>query len=883
MTKKTEVPAPLAPEEATPSTGAHGPGLRLDGPNGVLLCSGVAIAALVIAVIGRVASVEAMSLGGAFVVVVFGIGASPLQLLTRLDIYARLSGAILIGLSVIVAVAALMADVRGLWQPVPAAIVVGVATVVLHALGILKLRAEPARRGRRGRAQLPPETAESAADTNAGEAGAAEEGSSEEESSEEESSEEGAAEEGAAEEESAEEGAAEEGAGEEGPPEPSAAGGGAGRLSAALKRKTKHGKKTAGRGDTSAGSGTGAQDGGEQTSSSGEDPEDGDEQTSGSGESALARDRKRVRASRKRARANQKRARATRKRVRASLFLTFVGTVLWLVPALTTHDPQPGIWGFLTVISPIWYVGLTMVVLGFVVGRRNELSAFLATSAFALVGTLTPSLVYATPRNSTAGKQMLLTQYVLTHHHIDAPAGIYQAFSALFSGMAWLSQLIGVHGMLGHDSLLGLATYWPVIFALARVVTLRFFAGRLLDTPGRIWTAVMLVMLVDTINDANYYSPQSAAYVLAIGAFGFAISGVKPRPLGNRALFWLLLVVGLALAPMHELTPYIAAGALFVLAVFGQAPLWSCLPIGIPALAWAGLVHKAVSSNFSFTQLFDLGNLLPPKTRGTPGLERFAAIGYQSHALLVALLILVGLAAIGFFPNIRRKWAWGYALCPAVGIGLILINPYGNEGIFRSSLFAIPWLAILAMKMPRPGRMLPILRRPLALNAAITAVLLGLLGTYVVAEWGVDGAYMLLRSDVAVSDYLIYNPAKHAYVVSLGAPTGTALNLPPFLVNYTPISWPLVAGQRLQDVKRPGPEDLVALTDRYGAIAVGIGATNSSPLYIFWSASTSLNSQAYGVQSAQQMNGWLAQLKASPDWRLVKRDGDTYLFKLIHG
>ena len=47
---------------------------------------------------------------------------------------------------------------------------------------------------------------------------------------------------------------------------------------------------------------------------------------------------------------------------RASLVVTLAGTVLWLVPALTTHDPQPGMWEGLTAISPIWYVGLVAMV-----------------------------------------------------------------------------------------------------------------------------------------------------------------------------------------------------------------------------------------------------------------------------------------------------------------------------------------------------------------------------------------------------------------------------------------------------------------------------------------------------------------------------------------
>ncbi len=140
-------------------------------------------------------------------------------------------------------------------------------------------------------------------------------------------------------------------------------------------------------------------------------------------------------------------------------------------------------------------------------------------------------------------------------------------------------------------SLWSVATYWPVLLVFMRVVALRMLAGRLLPTTGRRWTAVMLVLLVDSLGN-DYFSPQSIGYVLAMGVLAFAVNGLRQRPFDDRRTFWLLLLVGVALGPTHELSPYMAAGALLVLALFGQAPFWTCLPVGLPALAWAGLVHK---------------------------------------------------------------------------------------------------------------------------------------------------------------------------------------------------------------------------------------------------------------------------------------------------
>ena len=120
----------------------------------------------------------------------------------------------------------------------------------------------------------------------------------------------------------------------------------------------------------------------------------------------------------------------------------------------------------LKTISPPGTVGLLLVLIGFALGRRSELSAAAGAFSFALGTVLTPALVYGAPREATAAKQMQLTQYVLVHHHIDVTAGIYQAFSSMFAGMAAFSQLLGIHGMLGHMSLWAVATYWPVLLAM---------------------------------------------------------------------------------------------------------------------------------------------------------------------------------------------------------------------------------------------------------------------------------------------------------------------------------------------------------------------------------------------------------------------------------
>jgi hypothetical protein len=574
-----------------------------------------------------------------------------------------------------------------------------------------------------------------------------------------------------------------------------------------------------------------------------------------------------------------------------SVALSVVGTGLWLIPALTQRDPSPTQWGLLKVMGPSWYAGLVLVIVALVIGRRHGRCAALAVFSFALASVLTPALVYGGPSENTAAKQIQLTAYILTHHHIDPTSGIYPAYSALFSGVAWVSDLLGIRGLAGSYSFLQLATFWPVLIVLMRVIEIRTLMGRIIRTPGRRWIGVMLVLLTDTLI-YYYYSPQSVGYVIGFAALALAVKGFGQRLMTTGWILALLTLAGLSLGPSHELSPFIAAGALFILAVFGQAPWWSFLPVLLPAAAWAGLVHNAVSSSFNFSSLFSLENFRPPSLPAAPGHVRLPVVGYQSHALLVALLILIAWGAIGFLSHVRRRAVWGYALCPAVGLALIAINPYGNEGIFRAALFAIPWIALMAMQMPPPGRRLRFLRRPGVLSLAIVVVMLILTATFPVAEYAIDGVIVLRKSDLELANYLTdRTPGKDAYALPI-EPTyedaGNAQYSPAnglaSTIPFHSMPWSYVAVHPAITTNRPTVASVPALVKEYRQVAAAESYAEHrgplGPLYIVWSQSMLEYSNAYGVESPNTLLGWLHALLASRAVTLVGRWDQSYLFKV---
>ena len=170
------------------------------------------------------------------------------------------------------------------------------------------------------------------------------------------------------------------------------------------------------------------------------------------------------------------------------------------------------------------------------------------------------------PRTQSAAKHVDLVQLILSAHHLNPEAGIYQAYSGFFSAIAWVCDLAGIHDAIG------LATYWPFVIGLVGLAELRFFFGGLVHSRYRIWVGMTLAVLVNAIG-ADYFSPQSVGFVLAVGAYRLALWRELPG-LSDRMRIALLALVGCSLAVTHELSPYIAGGVLVVLVIFRVARPW---------------------------------------------------------------------------------------------------------------------------------------------------------------------------------------------------------------------------------------------------------------------------------------------------------------------
>ena len=565
----------------------------------------------------------------------------------------------------------------------------------------------------------------------------------------------------------------------------------------------------------------------------------------------------------------------------ASTACILAGNARWVTATIRLGHIIPGVLGFLPKISVFWYAGLACLLAGIVLARgRSEWHAASGVLSLLAALTVTPALVYAMPRDQTAAKHIQLVQTVLQAHFLDRGTGIYQAYSGFFSGIAWLCDLAGIHDPTG------IATYWPFLVGVLAVVELRLFFGRLTSSAYRIWAAIALVVLVNAIGE-DYFSPQSIGFALGLGVFGLAVSspgpdqrgpdqgGQGPRWAGldERGRFILLVLAGCALAVTHELSPFIVGGVLVVLVIFRTIRPWYVpATILLPALGWAMLNRDDLSGFISLSDMLNMTNLHTPVTAVTPGMERLPIVAESAHALALGLLVLIALASIGFVRTIRDRSAWAFMACPGVGLGMVMVNAYGNEGIFRAALFAIPWLAAMTLRVAAPGP-----RRWVNGVYAATAVLLT--GTYLVAAFGLDNGSVIRPADFQAMRTYETRAASDSFLLTLSdGNLPVSINLSP--LNPRSVAWTLIIAPAQALARKPDAIDVSALSRGYLRYAGRIGgATNE--LYAVWSPASVASGVDYGQETLSQALAWRNALIASPDWHVIYASQGTYLFRLV--
>jgi hypothetical protein len=419
-----------------------------------------------------------------------------------------------------------------------------------------------------------------------------------------------------------------------------------------------------------------------------------------------------------------------------------LGLVCWLVAVVRADFATMGELGLVTVLGPIYFVGLALVVVGFVLELLRTplrpprlitlvivLIVFMFGTACAVepIAGLTVSWVHAG-----------YVLYILNHGHV------LNNYNAEFSWPGGFSLGALLVAFTGQSNALGFLRWFPLVIELLYLAPLLAIA-KYSGVSRRVgWLGVALFYSANWIYQ-DYYSPQALNYLLFLVVIAAVLAVWRPdertiAPIGRAmrerfektkttlslrrfggydatsavdssvtlAMLCILSVLCLASAISHQLTPYaigLALGACLVTRRLGRPELLvlvAMLSVGWLSLGasnfWIGHLSSIFGSFGQFSAIF--GQNVTSRVTGS-----------ASHRLIVDLRILLtaalfGIAAIGALR--RRTTTRALELLAGVPFLILGAQNYGGEGLLRVALFSLPFTSLLAASALMPSRSGPI-------------------------------------------------------------------------------------------------------------------------------------------------------------------------------
>ena len=504
-----------------------------------------------------------------------------------------------------------------------------------------------------------------------------------------------------------------------------------------------------------------------------------------------------------------------------------VVAVVLQVSFLEPVDPGTlGSFGLIASLHPAVLLALVVLTAAFVLEVRSAQPRtwlLFVACVLAVLGMYgLPSLIEPAARLPVAWLHAGWTDYIGEHGEVLHDFDARFSWPAFFAFAAWLTQLSGV-----GDATAFLAWAPPVLTGLA-AIGVHAVATAVLGRGKAPWLAAWVFLCVNWV-EQDYFSPQGLVFLLYLGALALVFRWLcdeSPSPRRLQAAFALVVLI-LALAPAHQVTPFALAAILAVLTVTGRLRMRWLLAVAVLAPVtwlvlggsdyWVGHLHVLTGG------IGDLSGAVQENVqqRVAGDLGRMSVLGFR-----FGLLALVGiLAAVGWWGmRTPRGRPVALAVVTVIPFGLVALQSYGGEMLLRSYLYALPLLSTLAGAAlarwlePEHGRRLVAVAVTVVLGAA-SVVLVG-------ARGGNDGYVAFRDSDRAVvaTAYRLAQPGQR--IASLTA--------------YVPLNWARVGEVKQGSLERtcvPSPDagacigrvgpEFVVITraqDNYGVTLLGLPA-----------------------------------------------------------
>lgn len=447
---------------------------------------------------------------------------------------------------------------------------------------------------------------------------------------------------------------------------------------------------------------------------------------------------------------------------------------LWLLGLHTVLPAQMGGLGLVARLSPgqlASYPILVAAVLTELTAARPRprlLAAFTALGVLLVYG-LQPASEQAA-RMSAAWVHTGLAQYIAVHGHV------LHGYDARFSWPGFFSLVAFISRASGRADATPLLHWAPLVLAGLATLGMRALATQVLGSSRAAWIATWLFVLAEW-TEQDYFSPQAVTYVMMLAGLAIAFRYLVRPGRADKAACAIVVVIALALAPSHQLTPYVFGGLLLIMLITRRlTPAW--LPFVVLAISvlwfvfgardfWQGHLGQVIGG---------VGHIGSSVHQGLGA--RFVGDAGRTFILKlrVGLALLIGLLAVtGCWVQRRRGVrSWTLPLLAAAPFALAGMQSYGGEIFLRSYLFALPFAAILGAVAV--DALIGTGQRRRAVPLAVAFALLSVLGLATVTARGGNDAYTSIsRADVAAMSYVYreVRPGQSVDALLSDAPTGS--------------------------------------------------------------------------------------------------------------
>lgn len=412
-------------------------------------------------------------------------------------------------------------------------------------------------------------------------------------------------------------------------------------------------------------------------------------------------------------------------RLAAILITVFV---LWSFALVQADVARMSDFGLLSILPLPFYLSLLLLTISFSINvtKRRSGDGFLAVHVAALIVLLftPPMLLYETVRLPWAWKHIGIVDYILRHGTIDTAIDVeaaYHNWPGFFALIAFVAELTGI------ERLSAIAKWSPLIGHLALLGILLLVFRCLIEDRRTIWIAIWVYYLANWIGQ-DYFSPQAFVFPIYLSVIGVVLAFLKASPpphpkigqgslAGHWHLFiqtavetepgrrnaasagWLvliLLVLQIAQTISHQLTPVAMTFSLLALYIFRRMqPLWPF----IVAFVLFGLWINWPAGGFMALELSHLQQLAGDVLGNTSanihdlsGLSDGQRLVAIISRLLTGTVLLLALAG-GVMRLFRGRFDVSAALLVLAPFSVLLLHSYDGEGLFRTFMFASPFLA----------------------------------------------------------------------------------------------------------------------------------------------------------------------------------------------